>query len=118
MHPRTPPGPKRMKLTAIKACVLIFAFLTAACVRVEESRPNLQPSRLLVTRDIQGVRLTLNTKKNVGYRIYFREEGQPWTILPQGELIRGTGDPVEIVDPAPTAVRRRYRSETIVAPSS
>lgn len=108
---------KRLKSSLL--FLSLSCFLITACVRVEENRgPSIQPSRLLVTRDIQGVRLTLNTDKNVGYRIYFREGEHPWTILPEGKLIRGTGEPVEILDPAPTAIRRRYRSETIVSPSS
>lgn len=108
-----------MKKTASRLSFLFGIFLLTACVRVEENRnPSLQPSRLLVTRDIQGVRLTLNTKKNTGYRIYYREEGQSWTLLPEGQLIRGTGEPVEIIDPSPSAPRRRYRSETVVAPKS
>jgi hypothetical protein len=106
-----------MKKTANSLLFLFGLFLIAACVRVDEKRtPSLQPSRLLVTRDIQGVRLTLNTEKNIGYRIYYREEGQSWILLPEGELIQGTGDPVEILDPAPSAPRRRYRSETVVSP--
>ncbi|MCC5845781.1 MAG: hypothetical protein JJU05_16155 [Verrucomicrobia bacterium] len=108
-----------MKKPANKRLFLVFIFLLSACVRVEENRnPALQPSRLLVTRDLQGVRLTLNTEKNIGYRIYYREEGQSWTLLPEGKLIRGTGEPVEIIDPASSAPRRRYRSETVVAPRS
>lgn len=98
---------------------LLFSFLLMfSCVRVDDPGPAFQPSRMLVTRDLQGVRITLNTQKNVGYRIYYREGDQNWTLLPEGRLIRGTGEPVEILDPAPTAPRRRYRSETIVSPKS
>lgn len=81
-------------------------------MRVEEPPTRIEPSRMLVTRDIHGVRLTLNTEKDLVYRIYYREGEQPWTLLPEGQQIRGTGEPVEIIDPAPTAFRRRYRSET------
>lgn len=99
--------------------LLVGLLFLSACVRVEDNRqPSLRPSRLVVTRDIQGVRLTLSTEKNTEYRIYFREENQPWTLLPEGKLIRGNGQPVEITDPSPSAGRRRYRSETLAAPSS
>jgi hypothetical protein len=107
-----------MKTAASKLFLLAAFLLSAACVRVDENRnPSVKPSRLIVTRDIQGVRLTIQTEKNVGYRIYYREGDRGWTLLPEGSLIRGTGGPVEILDPAPTAARRRYRSETIVSPS-
>ena len=106
-----------MKTNRTKFGRLVLFLLLAACVRVEENRnPSLQPSRLLVTRDMTGVRLTLQTQNNMGYRIYYREGDQSWTLLPQGSLIRGTGEEVEILDPAPSAARRRYRSETIVMP--
>lgn len=106
-----------MKRTGVLLLAL-SGLLLAACVRVEDRGPSVQPSRLLITRDIHGVRVSLPTEKNVGYRIYYREEGQPWTLLPQGKFIRGTGETVEILDSAPGAGRRRYRSETIVSPSA
>jgi hypothetical protein len=98
-----------------RAAVAAALCLAAACVHETVPRESgLNPSRMIITRDLQGVRISLLTEKNVFYRLYYREGSGAWVLLPQGQQIRGTGERVEIIDPHPNAPQRRYRSETMI----
>jgi len=86
------------------------------CVRVEANKQPSRGTRMLVTRDINGVQLQWDSEKDRGYTIYWRNPRVPndtWKELPGAVEIRGTGETIRIRDDVPNASQRNYRIETL-----
>lgn len=96
---------------------LLLGSCLIGCVRVEADREPPQATRLVVTRDQNGVNMQFQSAADLHYTIYYRDTGIPndsWKQLPNATELQGTGDLILIKDPSPTAFRRKYRVQSLV----
>lgn len=100
----------RLCMAALGLCVL---WGIAACVRVEAPRADhWRAPRLMMARDMHGVRVEWASEKNTRYALVYRDlrlDHDPWKPLPDYGDIRGTGGIVRVNLTHPNAKHFEYR---------
>ncbi len=98
---------------------ILGLLLIAGCVRVEHGPEEpWRKTTLMIVRSRDGVTLQWQSVKDQRYTILYSDPTQDagrWQELPVGTQVVGTGGTMTIVDTAPTAAQRKYRSSTLVA---
>lgn len=97
---------------------LLVGSCLMGCVRVEADREPPQATRLVVTRDQNGVNMQFQSAADLHYTVYYRDTGIPndsWKQLPNATELQGTGGLILIKDPDPTAFRRKYRIQSLIS---
>lgn len=101
----------------LRGVALLLGCLLMGCVRVEANREPPQATRLIVTRDQNGVNMQFQSEADLHYTIYYRDTGVPndtWKQLPNATELPGTGELILIHDPDPAAFRRKYRIQSLI----
>ncbi len=97
--------------------ILLSLFSVFGCVRVEADKEPPAPTRLIVTRDKDGVKMQFQSVQGLRYSVYYRDAGvvnDDWKLLDNARELQGTGELILIADPSPRAVYRKYRIHSLV----
>lgn len=109
----------KLNLTKVRSQCLIVLLVVGfmGCVRVEADRKPPEPTRMIVTRDSQGVNMQFKSLEGLRYTVYYRDASvasNSWKPLPSATEIPGTGELILIRDQSRDAYNRKYRIQSLV----
>lgn len=88
-----------------------------SCVRVETPREEYSRTRLMMAKDMHGVRLEWASEKDMRYALVYRDPASSdprWMPYPEYEEVRGTGKIIRLNLDHPRAREFEYRLRTLV----
>lgn len=109
---------KSVKASLRRQSFIVFMMMGfLGCVRVEADRKDPEPTRMIVTRDTQGVNMQFKSVEGLRYTVYYRNVNvgnDSWKPLPIATEIPGTGELILIRDQSKGAFDRKYRIQSLV----